>query len=99
MCVHACVPHRRLSGLSVQASVQQILSDGVDVLIDLNGHTLRTGLSLFSYRPARAQATFLGYPLTTALPEMDFIIVDATAYPPPVQIAYTEKLVCACVCM
>jgi hypothetical protein len=34
----------------------------VDVLIDLNGHTLGSGLQILSYRPARTQITFLGFP-------------------------------------
>jgi protein O-GlcNAc transferase len=65
----------------------------VDVLIDLNGHTLRTGLPLFTYKPALVQLTFLGYPLTTALPYIDHVIVDHIAYPPHVAKAHTEKFV------
>jgi predicted O-linked N-acetylglucosamine transferase (SPINDLY family) len=84
---------RWLSGYSTQEAVQQMLDDGVDVLIDLNGHTLRTGLPLFTYKPALVQLTFLGYPLTTALPFIDHVIVDKIAYPPHVSVAHTEKFV------
>lgn len=81
----------------------------MDVLIDLNGHTLRSGLHLFHHRPARVQVSFLGYPLTTAEPAVDFYIGDQIVTPHWMQSAFTEKLVrgavfvglCmfACVCM
>ena len=88
-------PCRRLVGLCVQESVQAMVNDGVDVLIDLNGHTLRTGLPMFAYRPAPVQMTFLGYPLTSAMPEVDYAIVDSVVYPPSVDVAFTEKFVSA----
>ena len=82
-----------LVGMSTSASVSAMVSDGVDVLVDLNGHTLRSGLSLLALRPAAVQATFLGYSLTTALPAVDYYIGDALTTPHWMQPYFTEKLV------
>jgi hypothetical protein len=74
-------------------AVQRIVDDDVDVLVDLNGHTLRSGLHLFEHRPARVQVSFMGYPLTTALPEIDYFIGDAVVTPHWMQQFFTESLV------
>lgn len=59
----------------------RIRSDGVDVLLDLAGHTRGHRLSVFAMRPARAHATWMGYPNTTGLSRMDARISDAIADP------------------
>ncbi|MFO0858559.1 MAG: tetratricopeptide repeat protein [Phycisphaerales bacterium] len=56
--------------------VEQVKSDGVDVLVDLAGHTPGNRLRAFSMRAAPLQATWLGYPATTGVKEIDIRIVD-----------------------
>tara|TARA_B100001057_G_scaffold94168_1_gene90598 strand:+ start:106910 stop:109204 length:2295 start_codon:yes stop_codon:yes gene_type:complete len=65
----------------------------IDVLIDLSGHTVLNRVSLFSYKPAPVQATWLGYWDTTGLNEMDYVIGDPYLFPKEIHENYTEEVV------
>jgi protein O-GlcNAc transferase len=69
------------SALDDKALQQAILNDEIDVLIDLAGHTATHRLGVFALRAAPVQATFLGYPHSTGLSAIDWLIGDATVSP------------------
>jgi predicted O-linked N-acetylglucosamine transferase (SPINDLY family) len=69
-----------------------IRADGIEVLVDLKGHTSENRLGIFAYRPAPVQATFLGFPGTTGAGYIDYFIGDAVVSPLDQASAYSEKL-------
>ena len=64
------------------AALQQaIVADEIDILIDLGGHTSSHRLGVFALRAAPVQVTFLGYPHSTGLSCIDWLVGDATVTP------------------
>ena len=71
-----------------------IRRDGIDVLVDLAGHTRRNRLITFALRAAPVKLSYLGYPATTGLPAMDYRLTDGEADPRGMTDAhFTEKLI------
>lgn len=69
-----------------------IVQDELDVLVDLAGHTATHRLGVFALRAAPVQASYLGYPHSTGLKCIDWMVVDEVVAPPEHQHLFTEKL-------
>jgi len=90
LCEHWC----DIARLGDDEVAARIRADGVDILVDLAGHTARHRLQVFARKPAPVQVTWLGYPNTTGLETMDCRFTDEISDPAGVSDGfYSEKLV------
>jgi predicted O-linked N-acetylglucosamine transferase (SPINDLY family) len=72
-------------------AADRIIGDGIDILVDLMGHTNDNKLQIFALRPAPIQVTWLGFPGTTGASFFDYIITDKTVTPLEHEPFYSEK--------
>jgi predicted O-linked N-acetylglucosamine transferase (SPINDLY family) len=55
---------------------ERIAADGLDILFELGGSTAMNKLEVMAYRPARLGASWLGYPHSAGLAQIDLILTD-----------------------
>ncbi|MES2933512.1 MAG: glycosyltransferase [Pseudomonadota bacterium] len=83
---------RLMRGRSDQEVAKQVHDDGIDILIDIAGHTGHNRLGVFAQRPAPVQMSWLDYLCTTGLAAMDYRISDYVADPKGSEVFHSEKL-------
>jgi predicted O-linked N-acetylglucosamine transferase (SPINDLY family) len=81
-----------LKGLEDVAAAKAIRDDGIDVLLDLAGHTGNNRLPLFGLRPAPVQVSWLGYFASTGVSAMDYVLADEVSVPLGCERFFTEKI-------
>lgn len=74
-------------------AAKKIKQDNIDILIDLKGHTKDTRLPIFSFKPAKLQVSWLGFPGSTGASFIDYAIVDETVIPKEEKNTWSEKLI------
>jgi predicted O-linked N-acetylglucosamine transferase (SPINDLY family) len=84
---------RDLTTASIATAAETIHSDGIDVLVDLDGFTRGHRSAILALRPAPIQVAYLGFPGTLGAPYMDYIIADRVVAPPEHADDFAERIV------
>ena len=69
-----------------------IAEDQIDMLIELGGTTHMNKLDVMSYRPAKLQASWLGYPHSAGLETIDYLVCDPYTAPPRLDLLVEKPL-------
>ena len=83
---------RSTVGVADRAIAEQVRRDGIDILVDLAGHTARSRLLAFAYKPAPVQVTWIGFLGTTGLSAIDYIIAHQLMIPEARRRFYSETV-------
>jgi len=84
---------RCVRGQPAPAVAGAIRADGIDILIDLKGHTHGARPEIPALRPAPLQLAYLGFPGTTGAPFIDYAVVDPVVAPAGAEAWFTESLI------
>lgn len=82
-----------IAPLTDAAVAELIRADGIDVLVDLSGHTAGNRLLTFARKPAPIQMSLFGYPFSTGLQAIDYRISDGFASPPETDDVSVETVI------
>lgn len=91
--IKACCDHwRDIRGISDDEAAAQIAEDGIDILVDVNGHTRDARIGVFARRPAPIQVNWLGYPGTMGSSFHHYIVADDWTIPSYAESWYSERV-------
>ena len=66
---------RDVCGMGDNTLAECIRADGIDILVDLNGHTAGHRLGALARKPAPIQVEWLGFPGSSGLSAMDYVLI------------------------
>src|SRR5581483_9164636 len=84
---------QRTAGMGDAALAALIRADGIDVLVDLSGHSPGNRLTLFAAKPAPVQITAWGLPTGTGLAEIDALLADPILIPAADRPLFAESVI------
>jgi protein O-GlcNAc transferase len=83
---------RECAGMPDERLVEAIAADRIDILVDLAGHTALNRIRVIAAKPAPVQVLYIGYPSTTGMAALDWLIADARVCPPGHERFYSERV-------
>ncbi len=84
---------RNIFEMSDDEAADLIRKDGIDILVDLAGHSGRNRLTVFARKPAPIQITAWAYSTGTGMKAMDVLFSDPILIPPEEKHLYAERIV------
>lgn len=84
---------RNISQDDDDTAASRIVSDRIDLLVDLAGHVPGNRLLVFARKPAPVQVTWLDYFDTTGLATIDYLITDTRTTPAQTGQRFSERLI------
>ncbi len=91
--IKASVDHwRDIRSITDDEAAAQIAEDGIDILVDVNGHTRDARLGVFARRPAPVQVNWLGYPGTMGSSFHHYVVADEWTIPDYAESWYSERV-------
>ncbi|MEO5374860.1 MAG: tetratricopeptide repeat protein [Alphaproteobacteria bacterium] len=84
---------RPIVNLSDEAVAEAVRADGIDILVDLSGHTNGNRLRVFARKPAPIQVTAWGHAHGTGLPTIDAFFADPVYVAPGDRHLFAETVV------
>lgn len=90
--IRAAMDHLiRIDQMSDEQAAQAIRAAEIDILVDLQGLTSGCRATILAYKPAPVQVSWLGFPGTSGLPGVDYIVADRYLIPEGSEQYYSEK--------
>lgn len=84
---------RHVPTLTDDQVAAQIQADGIDILVDLSGHSAGSRLPVFARKPAPVQVTAWGYAAGTGLDAIDAFLADPVMVPPEQRARFAEEVI------
>jgi protein O-GlcNAc transferase len=81
---------RHLTDDRIAALIHEL---GIDIAVDVKGHTQGARGRILAYRPAPVQVSFLAYPGTLGTDFMDYVVADRQVIPWEARHHYTEQVI------
>ena len=82
----------RSIGMTDAALADRIRADGIDVLVELAGHTAHNRLRAFARKPAPVSLSWMGFGYTTGLGAIDYFLTDSASAPEGSEELFAERL-------
>ena len=73
---------RDVANWAPERLIEQIIQDGIHILVNLNGYTRGARNEIFAARPAPIQMSLMGFAGTLGAEWCDYLLADTTAVPP-----------------